>query len=95
MTHQINLFQISANIGIKPRKFPAISISCKILKKTATSNMPKEAKLEGLRKRKESELTQLRRWEKFIEDLRRYNEQQKRAEERARKERYRDLMRRL
>ena len=57
--------------------------------------MPKEAKLEALRKRKESELTQLRRWEKFIEDLRRYNEQQKRAEERARKERYRDLMRRL
>ena len=57
--------------------------------------MPKEAKLEGLRKRKESELTQLRRWEKFIEDLRSYNEQQKRAEERARKERYRDLMRRL
>ena len=57
--------------------------------------MPKEAKLEGLRKRKESELTQLRRWEKFIEDLRRYNEQQKRAEERSKKERYRDLMRRL
>ena len=57
--------------------------------------MPKEAKLEALRKRKESELTQLRRWEKFIEDLRRYNEKQKRAEERARKERYRDLMRRL
>ena len=57
--------------------------------------MSKEAKLEALRKRKESELTQLRRWEKFIEDLRRYNEKQKRAEERARKERYRDLMRRL
>ena len=42
--------------------------------------MPKEAKLEGLRKRKESELTQLRRWEKFIEDLRRYNEQQKKEQ---------------
>ena len=79
MTHQINLFQISANIGIKPRKFPAISISCKLLKKPQQAICRKEAKLEGLRKRKESELTQLRRWEKFIEDLRRHNEQQKKS----------------
>ena len=57
--------------------------------------MSKEAKLEALRTGKESELTQLRRWEKFIERLRRYNEKQKREEERAKKERYRDLMRRL
>jgi len=95
MTHQINLFQISANIGIKPRKFPAISISCKLLKKPQQANMSKEAKLEALRMGKESELTQLLRWEKFIERLRRYNEKQKREEERAKKERLRDLMRRL
>ena len=95
MTHQINLFQISAKIGIKPRKFPANSISCKILKKPQKVKMSKEAKLEALRMGKESELTQLQRWEKFIERLRRYNERLKREEERARKERLRGLRRRI
>ena len=95
MTHQINLFQISAKVGINPRKFPANSISCKILKKPLQANMSKEAKLEALRMGKESELTQLQRWEKFIERLRRYNEKLKREEERAQEERLRDLMRRL
>ena len=57
--------------------------------------MSRQANLEALRMGKETELKQLQRWEKFLANLRRFNERLKLAEERAQEERLRDLMRRL